>query len=69
VLAKYAGKRYALVRRSRRGVMCSPGSEPVPVEVRADRDELVVKIPSLDLWAVLELSGEKTVRPRGIIPP
>jgi hypothetical protein len=38
----------------------SPRSQPVPVEVQSDKDEIVITIPGIDLWAIVELMDKTT---------
>lgn len=45
-------------RRLTHALLHTPRLEPVPAEVRIDNDDVVIKIPGLDLWTIVELSDE-----------
>jgi hypothetical protein len=36
----------------------SPRSQPVPLEVQSDKDQTVITIPAVDLWAIVELTDK-----------
>jgi hypothetical protein len=45
-------------RRITGAMLHSPRYEPIPTEVRNDNDSVVIKVPGLDLWTIVELSDK-----------
>jgi hypothetical protein len=39
----------------------SPRAQPVPLEIQSDKDQTIITIPGIDLWAIVELSDKEGV--------